>query len=127
MCGQAMCVYVHVCNVCMYVMHVCMYVMYEFMSMYSHACVPMSAYALICMCVCIVCAHLYYFFLFFFLNKLYYKYICSYLQMQKSLAGVGMYVHRNLYVSAFMCVCVCMHMFVSMCMSLDACVSWITP
>ena len=44
--------------------------------------------------------------------------------MQKSLAGVGMYVHRNIYVSAFMCVCVCMHMFVSMCMSLDVCVSW---
>ena len=49
-----MCMYV-----CMYVMHVFMYVMYEFMSMYSHACVPMWEYALICMCVCIVCAHLY--------------------------------------------------------------------
>ena len=26
--------------------------MYEFIGMYSHACVPMLAYALVCMCAC---------------------------------------------------------------------------
>ena len=31
--------------------------MYEFMNMYSHACVPMLAYALVYMCVC-SCMHM---------------------------------------------------------------------
>ena len=34
-------------------MYMCVYIcMYEFMSIYSHACVPMWAYALVCICVC---------------------------------------------------------------------------
>ena len=49
--------YVHACvYMCMYIsLCVCVHgymCMYEFMSMYSHTCVPMWAYALVYMCVC---------------------------------------------------------------------------
>ena len=83
------------------------------MSMYSHAGVPMWAYALVCMCVCnCMCLSI---LVIFILLQVYILILAN-----SEVMGKCGHVCAQEYVSVY--VYVCIHMFISMCMSLDVCV-----
>ena len=105
-----MCMYISLC-VCVHG-YMCMY---EFMSMYSHTCVPMRAYALVYMCVCnCMCLSI--------LVILILLQVCMLILENAEVIGKCGHVCAQEYICVCVYVCVYMHMFISMCMSLDVCV-----